>query len=166
MPMIPVLNAIEDLFARIGEHYIAPLNDNVVYIRKRIDDVIPRHDFSPQTRKVWLYNIVQRYDGRCPCGCGTLIVSNGLPIAAVWEEDHWYTRERNGTSDGWPVAKECNRCLKDAAYRESKMAEFQFFQKNLEYVTSRAIAKPIEQIETGPLAGPPSHKLKTQGELF
>jgi hypothetical protein len=141
----PMAAYLEDLFDRklaLVHQGVATIGDNVVYIRDRIEDVVPRHKFSPETRKAWLLTTIKYYDGYCPTGCGTLIVRNGEPISGVWQDDHWYTRERcSSMADGWPVCKACNLRLRDSAEREATDRQFQCFQVNLERLTNKAIAR-------------------------
>jgi hypothetical protein len=166
-PAVPTMDKIEGLFDRQWTLQ-QKMHDNVVYIRKRVDDLVPRYDFSKQIRKLWLYVIVQRYDNLCPCGCGTQIVRDGEPIRGVWEDDHWYSRERNGSSEGWPVAHDCNQALRDPTYRESKVQEFQFFHKNLEWLTSKAIptSNTIKQSRASVFEQPKYIDWKPPKDLF
>jgi hypothetical protein len=167
--MTPATNAILDGVRTIVQPMLdlqQRTHDNVVYIRGRIDDHVPRYDFSKQTHKLWLYTVIRRYDGGfCPCGCNTLIVKDGEPIPGVWQEDHWYSRERNGLTEGWPVSSACNQALRDGAYRESKLPDFQYWLKNMEWATNRAIAPLLVPTATGEIEVP-KHVTWKQKDLF
>jgi hypothetical protein len=153
----PVPSGIGDLFHRAIEpvRLVATetrdlIRDNVIplnrEIRDRIDDVVPRHDFSPSTLKVWTLVIHKYYDGMCPSGCSIRIERDFTRLPKVWTEDHWYTRERNGTADGWPVAALVNEKLKDRAFRDTMQKKFDTFHGNLERVQNKHIDKLFDEI--------------------
>jgi hypothetical protein len=46
---------------------ITSVRDNVTFLSKRVDDRVPRRDFSAVARQQFVYIVWKRYDGSCPC---------------------------------------------------------------------------------------------------
>lgn len=75
---------------------------------------VPRKDFSAQTKKFWLLTIDRCYGGMCPSGNGTRIADrdeNGVPrwIKGAVDFDHWFQRDRNKKTEGWPLSKQAHK---------------------------------------------------------
>ena len=98
-------------------------------IEGRIEDIVPRHDFSKNCIKQWLRVVRNFYTCSCPCCRKVPIVDfhSGFFTDQV-HLDHFNGRERNGAEDGWPVCKQCNQRLKSADFKESKRPHFMVFQ--------------------------------------
>jgi hypothetical protein len=115
---------------------IADVRGNVVFLTKRVDDMAPRHDFSKNTRRQWVYVDWKFYGGYCPC-CprretkivdefGEIKDKQGRSIAHA---DHMNGRERTKPEDGWLVCKACNWKLEhDAQFKERSKPHHRVFE--------------------------------------
>jgi hypothetical protein len=119
---------------------VVQLIDSSSRLEKRMDDVIPRKDPSPQNQRIYLHTVAKRFDGYCPCGCRTKIVDDrSNPLLdergkSLVEYDHWYSRERNGLDAIWPVHRACNIKLKDDDYRRNKHSRYDVFHQERKIV--------------------------------
>lgn len=138
---LPTLDAIGNLFDKKLEPIhrgMAELredqrqtHDNVIFLTKRVDDMAPRHYFTQNTRRSWVYIIGKFYNGFCPCCRKTMIVSEGREIKKTAHADHFNGRERVAPEDGWLVCEGCNyRLARDAQFKEHAKPHFQVFQDN------------------------------------
>lgn len=135
----PSLDAIGNLFDQKLEPVnrgmaemrveIAEVRGNVTFLTKRVDDMAPRHDFTPNTRRAWAIVVWKFYSGSCPCCRKTHIVDDRREIKSVAHSDHFNGRERNDPGDGWLVCVGCNyRLTRDPQFKERAKAHFRVFQ--------------------------------------
>jgi hypothetical protein len=142
VPSVPSLNEIGHLFdtklepvhrgmAQMRDE-IAEVKGNVVFLSKRVDDMAPRHDFTPNTRRMWVHVVWKFYNGMCPCCRKEKIVFDRIEIKGAAHADHFNGHERNTPQDGWLVGVGCNyRLAKDAQFKERAKPHFLVFQDNL-----------------------------------
>lgn len=140
---LPTLDAIGNLFDRKLEPVhrgmaemrieIAEVRGNVTFLTKRVDDMAPRHDFTPNTRRIWVCVVWKFYpNGICPCCRRVKIISDRIEIKGTAHADHFNGRERNKPQDGWLVCVGCNYKLEhDAQFKERAKPHFTVFQDNL-----------------------------------
>lgn len=111
---------------------IAEVRGNVVFLTKRVDDMAPRHDFSANTRRMWVRCVQTFYNGMCPHCRKVKIVRDGVEIKGESHADHFNGRERNKPQDGWLVCVRGNYELaNDAQAKDRAKPHFQVFQDNL-----------------------------------
>jgi hypothetical protein len=110
---------------------ITSVGENVTILSKRVDDMVPRHDFTPNTRRLFVHVVWKRYGGSCPCCKNAKIVVDGREAKGVAHADHFNGRERNSPEDGWLVCMKCNQLLAhDGQFKERSKARFQVFQQD------------------------------------
>lgn len=146
VPKSPVtLEAIGDLFdAKLApvRADISDIQGNVIFLANRIDDMVPRRDFTKETQKQWAWICIKLYGCRCPCCNKEVIIDkDGSPISRIFNADHFNGRELTSPQDGWPVCFRCNSRLKDASFKQSKRHHFQVFQDHL-----RELLNPVKKI--------------------
>jgi hypothetical protein len=144
--LVPVRRDIAEVRLEISE-----VRDNVTFLAKRVDDIVPRRDFSKEAKQQFDHVIRVRYMGDCPC-CRQKM--------DVGECDHFVGRELNGPEHGWKVCGKCNYRLRvDADYKGRSRKHFEVFQ---EY------RRDLFGTRTNKTKSKGSHTVKTkdQGELF
>lgn len=115
---------------------VAEVRGQVIFLNKRVDDIVPRRDFPKAVRDKCIYVVHLRYAGRCTCGCHTRIVDeqgNPMPDFTL---DHYNGRERNGLEDALPVAIKCNWKLREAEFKQSRRPHYLVFQGHVKSVYS------------------------------
>jgi len=124
MKLIPVRHDIQQLDTKV-----ARIDANVVFLSNRVDDIVPKRDFSVASTRQWKTVVLQRYAGDCPsCRKTRIVDETGNSIKGVWNDDHFSGRELNGVADGWGVCCGCNQKLKnDALFKISRRPHFQVF---------------------------------------
>lgn len=133
VPNIPSLNDIGHLFdqklAPVQREIanvrleISDVQKNVVFVARRIDDIVPRRDFSKETQQQWFAVIRAKYDGDCPC-CRQSKIAQGDSHC-----DHFVGRELNGPEHGWMICRKCHlRLHGDDEFKNSRRVHFQVFQ--------------------------------------
>jgi len=110
---------------------MADVQGNVIFLTKRVDDMAPRHKFTPNTRRSYVYIAWKFYFGECPCCRKTKILNDGREIYKAAHTDHFNGRERVKPGDGWLVCMSCNyRLENDPQFKESRRPHFRVFQDN------------------------------------
>jgi KilA-N domain len=110
---------------------IAEVRGNVIVLASRVDDLVPRHDFTTNTRRSYVAIVWKFYFGECPCCRKVKIVLDGREIKAAAHCDHFNGRERNAPADGWLVCGSCNyRLTRDPQFKERARPHFRVFQDN------------------------------------
>ncbi len=120
--LVPVHVKIDNV-----ESNVRYLTNDMRYVTKRLDDIVPRREFSAEVKQQWLHVIAKRYSGDCPCCREAKIAdANGEPTSAL-QFDHFRGRERRGKDDGWPVCMKCNHRLREAPFKEKCRHHFEVF---------------------------------------
>ena len=102
---------------------ITEVQKNVIFISKRVDDIVPRRDFPKEAQKQFRCVAVDKYDNECP-SCRHVKLGNG-----EYQYDHYLGRELNGPEHGWIVCRKCNlRMASDAMFKASRRPHFEVFQ--------------------------------------
>jgi prophage antirepressor-like protein len=90
----------------------------VVKLEEKVASLAPRRQkFSKKIRTQYAITCDVRFDGKCCCGCGRVImkqiqgvlIPTKAPDEHVYRIDHLNGRHRNGPRDGLPVHKDCNQ---------------------------------------------------------
>jgi hypothetical protein len=164
VPVVPSLNEIGNLF----EEKLAPVHrdladlrleitdvqKNVIFISKRVDDIVPRRDFPKEAQKQFKCVAIDKYDNECP-SCRQVKLENG-----EYHFDHYLGRELNGPEHGWIVCRKCNlRMANDAMFKASRRPHFEVFQ---DYRRQMFSGSP----KGTPRKGSPTIPNRDQGELF
>jgi len=103
---------------------VARLDDKVTLIYRRVDDIVPRRDFSTEAKRQFRCVVVQKYNDDCPC-CRQSKLGNG-----EGEYDHYLGRELREPEHGWLTCKKCNlKMATDALFKASRRAAFEVFQE-------------------------------------
>lgn len=116
LPSIRKTGGYSDSGAQILAH-VSQLKlqlDEVLELMALNNPPVPRKHFSAQTKKFWLLTIDRCYGGMCPSGNGTRIANrdeNGVPdwIKGAVDFDHWFQRDRNKKTEGWPLSKQAHK---------------------------------------------------------
>jgi prophage antirepressor-like protein len=131
---IPTLTDISELF----DEKIAPMHrdianvrleitevqKNVIFISKRIDDIVPRRDFTEEARRQFKRVAAEKYDNECPC-CRKTKLTHG-----EYQYDHFLGRELRDPEHGWITCKKCNlKMASDALFKASRRPHFEVFQE-------------------------------------
>ena len=127
---------------------------NVTYM---LNASMPRRDFSAKTWKIWRLAIAEFHGGHCPCGCGQKILDKLGNWIDEATEDHWFTRNRNKRTEGWPVLAKDNQRMKNPKERLVKQHAFANFQSNCDLIEQRlAFRKALSRSRRGSktVAGP------------
>lgn len=119
---------------RVNERVITTLANHsaqLEYIRSRIDDNVPRRNFSNEIERKWKA-ATMRMAGMCPSGCGKKMYDAfGEPLAKTIA-DHWYGKDRSSSpKHGWRILEECHPPFNDPDYRRSKGPRFAVFQEEV-----------------------------------
>ena len=85
------------------------------------------------------YIIWNKYNGFCPCGCGTLLmksphelISVGQNHRCIAEWDHLPSHKNSGKPEyGWYVYSQCNQQLKDPELRDRKWKRWIAYQEHV-----------------------------------
>lgn len=131
--LVPVSSQVVTL-AAIGELFdekLAPmkmevsrLDDKMTLIYRRVDDIVPRREFTTEAKRQFRCVVSQKYNNECPC-CRQLKIEN-----SEGEFDHYLGRELSGPEHGWLTCKKCNsRMATDALFKAGRRAAFDVFQE-------------------------------------
>jgi len=133
---------------------ITEVQKNVIFIGKRIDDIVPRRDFPKEAQKQFKCVATDKYNDVCPC-CHVVKLEAG-----GYQFDHYLGRELNGPEHGWIVCRKCNlRMASDATFKASRRSHFEVFQdlrRMMVFGPSNAKSR----------RGSPTTPSRGQGELF
>lgn len=70
-----------------------------------------------------------RRNGFCPCCQDVRILDeSGHPLPGT-ELDHWFSVDRNGAEEMWPVCRKCNMLLTKPSYKTAKTSAFFAFRQ-------------------------------------
>ena len=106
---------------------IKQIQGNVLFLARRVDDIVPRREFPKETKQRWRYVVFRRYSLECTCCRHEKIIDaeqNALPNLNY---DHFRGRELNGPYDGWPVCTRCNLKLRDNEFKNAATKHFDVF---------------------------------------
>ena len=109
---------------------IERVEGNLIVLRERVDNIVPRRDFSKETREQFNYTVLRRYNRECPCCRNVVVIDDSGCRLPGTNYDHFRGRELNGPDDGWLVCSRCNLKLRDAVFKNSKIRHFDVFQDN------------------------------------
>jgi hypothetical protein len=102
---------------------ITEVQKNVIFISKRVDDIVPRRDFTEEARRQFKRVAAEKYDNECPC-CRQTKLTHG-----EYQYDHYLGRELRDPEHGWITCKKCNlRMASDAMFKASRRPHFEVFQ--------------------------------------
>lgn len=108
------------------------LNALIEELRVLNRSVIPKRKSPSIFARQTLFRVAQmRRNGYCPCCEEAQITNeNGEPTAEA-EIDHWFSRDRSGVEEMWPVCPRCNDRLRDTSYKAVKQSMFSAFQQTV-----------------------------------
>jgi hypothetical protein len=133
---------------------ITDVQKNVIFISKRVDDIVPRRDFPKEAQKQFKCVAVDKYDNECP-SCRQVKLEAG-----EHHFDHYLGRELNGPEHGWVVCRKCNlRMASDAMFKASRRPHFEVFQDYRRQMFSGSPKGTSRK-------GSPTISDRDQGELF
>jgi prophage antirepressor-like protein len=101
---------------------VSNVQKNVTFLTRRVDDIVPRRDFSKEARTQFRCVAQTKYDNDCPC-CREVKLNE-----TETHLDHFVGRELNGPEHGWIVCRRCNLRLRDDEFKNSRRHHFQVFQ--------------------------------------
>lgn len=142
--------------------HVARIDGNVIRLERRVDDIVPRHEFSTETKRQWRYVVGRRYNGECPCcrKVRILDVHDGA-LSGELNYDHFNGRELNGPEDGWPVCQKCNHRLRlDNNFKSASQTRFETFQQDRRDLCAGHPVKAHQR------RGSPTLRGNGQGDLF
>jgi hypothetical protein len=140
---------------------IKEIKGNVVFLRKhsaemadRINDIVPRREFSKETKQKWCRLVAREYHCKCPrCRKEKIVTETADPIAGELHYDHFVGREQNAIDKGWPTCKRCNlRSGHDQSFKEDGRSRFDVFQLDLKAMLDAEC--PEKRIAKGKKPGP------------
>lgn len=161
--LVPARPATIDEIGKLFDTKLEPLRDhlvkhdgNIAYLiqisgetRDRMDDLVPRKEFSKENKQRFQHVVARMYNGECPCCRDAKIIDlSGQLIDAHC--DHARGRELNGAYDGWYVCKVCNLRLRDHVFRAEAVKHFDVFVSYLKRVFSGHPAKEPKRIASRP----------------
>jgi hypothetical protein len=133
---------------------VSRLDDKMTLIYRRVDDIVPRRDFTVEAKRQFRCIVVQKYNNECPC-CRQAKLEND-----DGEFDHYLGRELSGPEHGWLTCKNCNqRMASDALFKASRRSAFDVFQELRRQMFGNGSAPK-------PRKGSPTSSSSDQGSLF
>jgi len=122
--------------------------------RDRLDDLVPRRKFPPESIKRYCCVIIKRHDCLCPnCHEARIINGQGNLVENMFATEHWYGRERTAEDEGWITCKGCNEKLKNSTYRQQQRVRFESFQADIRELFPSKGAKP-KKVQAKTISGP------------
>jgi hypothetical protein len=133
---------------------VSRLDDKMTLIYRRVDDIVPRRDFSTEAKRQFRCVLIQKYNNECPCCRRTKIESGD------GEYDHYLGRELRDPEHGWLVCRGCNlKMANDALFKAGRRPSFDVFQElRRQMFGNGPTAKPRK--------GSPTKSSSDQGDLF
>jgi hypothetical protein len=133
---------------------ITEVQKNVIFISKRVDDIVPRREFTEEAKRQFRCVAVDKYDNECP-SCRRVKLQAG-----EYQYDHYLGRELRDPEHGWITCKKCNlQMASDAMFKASRRPHFEVFQ---DYRRQMFGAGPTPK----PRKGSPTSSSNDQGNLF
>jgi hypothetical protein len=131
--LAPVHQKLDEHTRKFDEHsvVIKEMGGNLVRIERRVDDMVPKRDFSAGAERQYLETVLQRYRGLCPFNRRVRIVNEDGTRTKECHIDHFRGRELNGIEDGIAISREAHeRRHKDAEYMNKMRVHFEVFHDN------------------------------------
>lgn len=133
---------------------ITEVQKNVIFISKRVDDIVPRRDFTEEAKRQFKRVAADKYDNECPC------CRQSKLDAGEYQYDHYLGRELRDPEHGWITCKKCNlKMASDAMFKASRRPHFEVFQ---DYRRQMFGNGPTPK----PRKGSPTSSSSGQGDLF
>lgn len=129
---VPTISgAIRDLYEREVKPVVQRIDDGIVRIISKLEDIVPRRSFPVGILRQYQHTVRASpcFMGKCPCGCGIQILDENGNLLKNCHADHWYGPQRIGPFDGWYVDENCNQLLRDTEYRNKKTNRYAVFHE-------------------------------------
>lgn len=111
--------------------------------RNRATGMPPRMNFRTRDQEEMLCCVDEYYDGCCPTGCKTPLLSvEGERLDGMIQFDHFYGRQNNDITSGWPVCPKCHIWAENN--RDKARHKFDEFQQTLKARRNRRDPRLIE----------------------
>ena len=126
---------------KLDEHslIIKEIGGNVVRVERRLDDIVPRREFSARSERQFIETVRQQYGGCCPLNRKVRIVNEDGSRTEELHIDHFNGRELTGIDDGWAISRGAHeRIHKDAEYKNKARPHFTVFHDNRRELFSHA----------------------------
>jgi KilA-N domain len=132
---------------------VSRLDDKVTLIYRRVDDIVPRREFSTDAKRQFRCVVAKKYNGECPC-CRQSKIEND-----DGQYDHYLGRELRDPEHGWLTCEKCNlKMAHDALFKASRRPAFEVFQELRRQIFGNGMSKPRK--------GSPTSSSGNQGDLF
>lgn len=121
------------IHSKLDEHSIAikDMGGNVIRIERRLDDLVPRHKFSPSAVRQYLQTVLAYYEGFDPLNRRIRIVNDDGTHTSELHIHHFHGREMVGIEDGFPTSVASHKRIhKDVDFKEKARSHFKVFHDN------------------------------------
>jgi len=147
--LVPVHREISSIRMEVNR-----VDEKVTQISRRVDDIVPRRDFTKEAKRQFHCVATERYNGECPC-CREVKLAEG-----EYQYDHFLGRELRDPEDGWIVCRKCNlKLAHDDVFKIASRARFEVFQADRRKMFGKGPANK-------PRKGSPTSSSPAQGNLF